>query len=362
MIVEYNVTNYRSINEIQTLKLTASRYVRILKENVIHATPNILKSAVILGGNGSGKSNFINSLLFMKEFVIYPKPRFNKTKINNYTSYKFENNSDGRFEISMLIDDMVYNYGFVINNKKVIKEWLYTECSPRNKNYLSFSRTFDELQPGNTIESVIEPLESNRLLLTYPKKVKNNSLDKIYKWFDDLMYLNHEYSLKHLSDNHDEFVQLVKTLGIEIKYIEDYTTSNELKKVKFISKNNNMTYMDEESTGNIKIFQLAGLLMEAIKVPSVIIIDDLDMNLHPLVLRKILEIINDTNSQLIFSSHNTSILNEFLLRRDQIWFMEKDNEESRLTSLSDFKPKYEIDKNLDKSYLTGRFGGIPLLL
>ena len=102
--------------------------------------------------------------------------------------------------------------------------------------------------------------------------------------------------------------------------------------------------------------------MEAIKVPSVIIIDDLDMNLHPLVLRKILEIINDTNSQLIFSSHNTSILNEFLLRRDQIWFMEKDNEESRLTSLSDFKPKYEIDKNLDKSYLTGRFGGIPLLL
>jgi AAA15 family ATPase/GTPase len=120
-----------------------------------------------------------------------------------------------------------------------------------------------------------------------------------------------------------------------------------------------------ESDGTRKLFALAGPWLDVLAKGRILFCDELDTSLHPLMVRFLIGLvqnpeINRHNAQLIFTTHDTSVLDTELFRRDQVWFVEKDREQaSRLYPLSDFKPRK--GEALEKGYLNGRYGALPYI-
>ena len=134
----------------------------------------------------------------------------------------------------------------------------------------------------------------------------------------------------------------------------------------------NFSFEDRESSGTNKLFDLSGPIFETLYSGSVLVIDELDAKMHPLISQYIIELFNNPetnpkNAQLIFTTHDTHLLSQKILRRDQIWFTEKDSkEQTDLYSLIDIvlpdgtKPRN--DANYEKNYIAGRYGAIPYIL
>ena len=123
--------------------------------------------------------------------------------------------------------------------------------------------------------------------------------------------------------------------------------------------------INDESGGTQQLFSLAGPLLDVLRRGLVLVIDELDTSLHPLLMRKLVQMfhdpaINSNNAQLIFSTHDTTILDSEIFRRDQIWFVEKDRTlQTRLYPLTDFSPRK--DENFGRGYLQGRYGALAFI-
>jgi hypothetical protein len=128
---------------------------------------------------------------------------------------------------------------------------------------------------------------------------------------------------------------------------------------------NNIPFMiSEESDGTKRLLDFIPALYNLLRQDFTYLIDEIDRSLHPSLLCALICKImtdQDTKGQLIFTSHESNLLDLNIFRQDEIWFVEKDNKlgESKMYSLSEFKPRYDL--NVRKGYLTGRFGAIPFL-
>lgn len=399
MLLQFSVKNYKSFGDETVIDLTATN-IKEHNNSLIEINGiKVLPVAAIFGANASGKSNLFSAFKSMSFEVI----NFNKIEKHILvTPHIFNKDLElepTEYQIIISIGDKEYRYGFVRNQEKVFEEWLFTKKFAKNtkaKEKLIFYRdnkniSIDKLnkKERDEITYIYSMTEESELLITAIGRREKSEYVKIYEWF------LHTAQMQNFSNDFDEVTSrkaLTQFLYEKEEHLKDVT--NLLKKfdsaiVDIIIKpekdsdlnedyvvyslhidNNgedNLIPFESESSGTKKMFALASWLYFSLKSGMVLWVDELDAKLHPLILRYIIKMfsdreINTGNGQLIFSSHNLVCLDSSDLRRDEIWFVEKINQNSELYSLYDFKEEdiaIRSDLSFGKHYLSGRFGAIP---
>lgn len=422
MILEFSVKNFRSIKEKQTFSLIpdSNKTKENLPQNIadIQNQP-FLKTAVIYGPNASGKSNLLEA--FLAFYLMVSESAANKkgTELRYYFPYKLikkYENEPVEFEIELLINQIRYQYGFAYHKDEILWEYLYHW--PKSHRALLFYRYSNgkQIKKGEylkgSIKSIEKLLNPNQLFLS--KAIQNNveSLASVYYGITDklinLSIFNETNSrkLKRIAiakiedkgkDFRNRILSLLKSFdtGIndfnitekdvssisfpddipdEIKneIIKDHQYDIHIKHTLFDKDNNNIGEtsfnFSEESSGTQRLFLLAGIILDAMDEGNTLIFDEFERSIHPYIIKYIIKLFNDPeinkgNGQLIFTTHDVSQLDSSLLRKDQIWFTEKNSfEATELFSLADFDSS-QIRKNgpFDKWYMSGRFGAIPAI-
>ena len=414
MLVGFTFENFASFYNKTEFAMTVSgndsRYKELNTFNTLHG--ELLKSCLMYGANGSGKTNFINALSFMKAVVTSELDVQAKiiSSINYFLFNKMAKEKPITFSISFIIDDVLYDYGFSILNNKIISEYL-DKKSQRTTNVFKRSGSGFETIKLNTkdfknVEHVIQNTREDVLFLSWANFCNNEMAMKIYKWFDDIQIFDADDTNQLLSvtvdymeqnvNGKDEIINLMHNVGINIEDFELEVKDSEaneflmaalkksykeklkgIMKAKMIDLKVKQKVYDEnwndyttadfgfelESAGTKKLFEIAGPIISAINNGSVVLIDEIDARLHPALVRHLVMMFNSLsqnpkNAQLICNTHDVTLLDEDI-RRDQIYFLEKNEYGvSDLYCLCDFRGVRKDSKIL-KQYLLGAYGALP---
>ena len=417
MLIEFSVRNFRSFWERQTLSMSASTTKELQAENSFLPSaiglPRLLHSAVIYGPNGSGKSNLVKALDFMQEFVLSSSKESQAGERIDATPFLFNEmgpSQPSEFEIIFVQNKVRYQYGFKATQQRIFHEWLL--AYPTTKAQRWFERSYDPkrekeswyfgskfLGSKNTWQEHTRP---NALFLSTAVQLNSEQLQPVFTWFKKLVTIPHgelispAFSADSCEDK-DSCADILNFMqnadidvdGIEIKEkkfellpfpkgmpeelraaIKNDLEGKTYKEVFFShrigdSEKNVSLPLGEESDGTQKLFAYSAPWLDLLNNGRILVVDELDNSFHPHLVRYLLKLIhskdsNKKNGQLIFSTHDTSILDAKILRRDQIWFMEKDEEKAtQLYPLTDFHPRKK--EALEKGYLQGRYGALPYI-
>ena len=396
MIVEFSVKNFKSIKDLQTVSFVAapivSKYKNLDTDNVFQATEKdtLLKTVGLYGANGSGKSNLVKALQAMTLFV---KQSFNNDKLGSeivipfaYTTQTLQ--SPTFFQIVFFLSGKKYRYGFEILGDTVVTEWLFGTAQKnevvyftREKNKIDINKTqFSEgigaekrTRPTSLFLNVADALNGQ-----IAESVKTYLTDYIIVSSNDLPF--RDLSIRYLENETDKKMLLellhYADLGITDLAKVDIPDSlpESVKKrlgnglVSIRQGDNgliNSPFDLNESEGTKKFFNYSSLLLMALKMGKAVILDEFDAQFHPLLSKKIIELFhastNQKSAQLLFVTHDTHLLDARLMRRDQIYFVEKNQKgESSFYSLADFKG-IRNDASFEKDYIKGKYGAIPFL-
>ncbi len=414
MLIELNVTNYRSFLQTQTLQMAASPSDDLQEENSFPppapGLPRLLRSSVIYGPNAAGKSNLIKALFFMKQFVLVSAQGQEGDSILT-SPFLFDKHSPSEpsdFEAIFVVDDVRYQYGFSTDTKRVTHEWLL--AYPQGRAQRWFERSYnpkikqDEYYFGSKFTGSKkiwqDATRANSLFLSAAIQLNNEQLKPVFYWFRNLVVIRHQelldpgFSMLQCETEHGRngILEFMNAADLSIDTIKceskDFTEKElpvnmppELKekllgggkkmtKVFFghqVGDSDEMAWLplEEESDGTKKLFAYAGPWLEGLKHGRILLVDELDNNLHPSIVCSLLKLINNSkinkkNGQLIFAAQDMTLLDQKIMRRDQVWFVEKDkNNASLLYPLSDFKPRKK--EALKKGYLQGKYGALPYI-
>ena len=414
MIIEFSVKNYRSIRDLQTISFKATGLKSpagsdIDADNIVKSNGvSLLKTVGLYGANASGKSNMLMALSYFTQ-ALSSLSIASKLLVPLYDPFLFEPTGEGcLFQIVVLLNGKKFRYGFVVNKVEtalekgdstsieIESEWLYGNVD-KNMTRL-FLRVGQEVKENKlpTSEGVVIPTK-----LPYPHTlflVHAAAFDAKGIPMQIVSYLNHHIinnivyknvfrgvSINAIKESTPLFLSFLKRFnmkydGIELIDDERYADvkyfgfpSNKVLLKRTTHDGNNkplsMNLEYRESSGNKKIFDLAGILLAAFNRkndPFLIVIDEIDSNFHPSLLIKLIKMFNDpkinkNNSQLLFTSHDTNLMSPSIMRRDQFYFAEKQEDEStRLYSLADLRG-IRNDADFAKQYLAGYYGALPVL-
>jgi len=415
MLIEFSATNFRSIRELSTLSFVKAKMPELAATNTFStnasATPELLNSSVIYGANAAGKSNMIKALQLVQYLVIKSSSESQAGKMLDITPFLLDEESSSKaseFEVTFVNEGVRYQYGFALTSERITEEWLFAYPKGRpqrlvervyNKNLQTYDWGLMTKLMGKK-QVWKDATRENALFLSTAIQLNNQQLLPVFNWFSEKLQIagfghwNPSFSIKHCeivgekekiidflraADSAIDDIELEETvfdlehlseLPDEIKRdLEKELKGKTIIKVKTAHtlKNGKKVYFDlnDESDGTQKIFALAGPWLDALEKGITLVIDELHDNLHPLMVRFLVQLFhnkktNPHNAQLIFTTHDSSILNQEVFRRDQIWFCEKDkNQASTFYPLTDFSPRKEID--LERGYLSGRYGALPYL-
>ena len=386
MLLQFSVTNHRSIKETAVISMKAAAD-KTMKKNLI--SPDGKKELVpvmaIYGANAAGKSNVIHALLLMREMICgnYAKPL--KGAELPYEPFAFV---DGEtkptaFEIIYYNDGIKYAYGFSFNKNRIIDEYLYHW--PNGREALVFSREKDKYEFRESIQEQLTlagRTSDNRLHLTTSNEWNCAQTEKAYLWFQKNLRgviatgVSNEATIAAIREGGDEKKRILKEMMLADLGICNVELTG-TKEKPIISTVHRLTdsngeqkqytlLLGQESVGTQRFFSRIGFWMEAINSGAVLVVDEIEASMHPLLTRHLIEMIQDqtvnqNNAQLIFTTHDTGLLDLKLLRRDQIWFAEKDEKsmQTDIYALTEFSPRK--DENIAKGYLQGRYGAIPFI-
>jgi len=419
MIIQFRTGNYLSFNQPVNLSLLASSKVRELEENnIIHTDRyNLLRCAAIYGANASGKSNLLNALVFMRRFVINSSKDSQAKEPIGVDPFRLDVSTEKQpsfFEITILLDGYKYRYGFESDQNFIHREWLFqakrikeTPLFLREDEVIDVDSSFGE---GKGLEV---KTRDNALFLSVVANFNGELSMRILEWFQNLRSIHGlyagqyaHYGIEMLSNESDrkELIDFIRRadLGVQDFVVkeEDIDTSGAFrfitdegrkklpadlftaKRVSISTVHNKydgtkvfgtelMDFEKDESEGTRKFFRLAGPILQALREGAVVVADELEAKLHPLLTRAIVRLFlspktNPKNAQLIFATHDTHLLRDLHLRRDQIWFTEKTQQEATdLFSLAEIilpkGTKVRNDASYDKDYIQGKYGAIPYL-
>ena len=411
MLVEFSIGNFLSFKDIVTLSMVASSKKEFGDTNLfkINDKLNLLKSTVIYGANASGKSNLFKGMVFARNFILNSSKETQATEDIGVTNFKLSvetENIPSFFEFIFIQEGIRYRYGFQINKKEVCKEWLF--YTPKTKEAKLFIREKNTFQCGSSFKEskgLEEKTRENALFLSVVAQFNGEISKKILTWFtyfqvvsglDDMNFL--PYTLKKLEEEafKDEILRFLKIadLGIENIYlikekidlqklpvnlperikselmegaIEIGVQTSHIKydKDKKVLSSVKFELERDESKGTQKFFALSAPIIDTLKNGKILVIDELDARLHPLLTKYLIGLFNSnehnkSNAQLIFVTHDTNLLNRNLFRRDQIWFTEKNREGvTDLYSLVEYKVRK--DASFEKDYILGKYGAIPFI-
>jgi AAA15 family ATPase/GTPase len=420
MITEFSIKNFRSIKNLQTVNFNATSQKsteenRIVDENNVIDTENgkLLKTIGIYGGNGSGKSNVVKALMLFLDLIkrdVSSDSHLDKL-CQPFLLDEQSVSDDTFFQVILLIDKKKYRYGFTAKKNPIssteeneqplhiiTSEWLFG-VKESNKNMTSFFiRKNNEVDYSNLEDNQLipSPLENNHnLFLTRASAyiqggVCNDIRSYLGNWTTSNLSDDHQnfrkLSLRYLSDDEKKvkFLKLLSAFNIhygDIELLEDKINyqnkvypQNKIKIKKSFNNTNGesvdvfLNLYEHESDGTKKMFDLAGLLLVTfgLNKPGFVCLDEVDSNFHSFLLIKLIDMFNDpminrSNSQLLFSSHDTNLMSPKLMRRDQFYLTEKMTDNStELYSLANLKG---VRNSIDfaKHYLAGHFGGVPIL-
>ena len=413
MLLQFYFSNYRSFEGEGILDMRASGSNELSSHIRNNLNEKVLPITAIYGANASGKSSVFEAFQFMALCVLESLSFSDDNKKNPYKlkvdSFKFSDSRDkpSEFEINYIDKkgkkELYYNYGFKIDNSGILEEYLASNTKTgvkRNEEYTYiFKREKSQkLYLDSSIEKFRENLEislkDKTLLVSLGAKLNINEFIRVRTWFINAEVINFSNSLygvfleNTLPDNIIESEEVRKNLVSFINSFDDSIIDIEVEKISAIDESDSDNYrvftvhksdketsvarisMNEESSGTKKMFSLYQTLLDVLEKGTVFFADELDIKLHPLLMRNILLTFTDkeknpNNAQLIFTTHNTIYMDMNLLRRDEIWFVEKDNGVSKLYSLDDITnekgEKVRKDSNYEKHYLLGNYGAIPNL-
>jgi len=375
-------------------------------DNTIKSKPlkkdRLLRSAAIYGANASGKSNVLKALSYIKRLVQTSHNYQSDTKIK-YSPFKLDKkcrNKPSKFQIIFIKNDIKYIYGLSVTDVKVVDEYLYYYPGGRKsqifdrKDTTTFTFKVDKKDQDFFADKTL----GNVLYLSRATQLNYNRTKEAYNWFiENLMTVSpdnprlQELSINLLNDNNTKDLirnaMIRADVGIEeinariIKFNYDQLPSDIPENLKKLMAEPDVTWMtpeiktihkgvsfdfSEESEGTIRVFDIIGCWIKALKDGKVLVVDELEIKLHPHLCSYLVTLFHDSsqnknNAQLIFSTHNVYLLEQDIFRRDQIWFTEKIPEtgQTDLYSLWEFSPRK--DKNLKIGYLTGRYGALPFI-
>ncbi len=386
MLLQFSVTNHRSIKETAVISMKAAAD-KTMKEILI--SPDGKKELVpvmaIYGANAAGKSNVLHALLLMREMVCgsYAKPLKGATL--PYEPFAFV---DGKmepttFEIIYYNEGIKYAYGFSFDKTQIINEYLYHW--PNGREALVFSREKNKYEFRESIQEQMTlsgRTSENRLYLTSSNEWNCSQTEKAYLWFQKNLRgviatgATNEITIDAIRRGGEEKQRILKEMmladlgicNVELSgTIENpiVSTVHQLVDNSGISKRYTLL-LGQESIGTQRFFSRIGLWIEAIDCGAVLVVDEIEASMHPLLTRHLIEMIQDqtinqNHAQLIFTTHDTGLLDLKLLRRDQIWFAEKDEKsmQTDIYALTEFSPRKE--ENIARGYLQGRYGAIPFI-
>ena len=413
MLLQFYFSNYRSFEGEGILDMRSSGSNELSSHIRNNLNEKVLPITAIYGANASGKSSVFEAFQFMALCVLESLSFSDDNKKNPYKlkvdSFKFSKSREkpSEFEINYIDKkgkkELYYNYGFKIDNSGILEEYLTSNTKTgvkRNEDYTYiFKREKNQkLYLDSSIEKFRENLEislkEKTLLVSLGAKLNIDEFIRGRTWFINTEVINFSNSLygafleNILPNNIIESEEVRKNLVSFINSFDDSIIDIEVEKISAIDENDKDNYrvftihksdkgtsttrisMNEESSGTKKMFSLYQTLLDVLRKGGVFFADELDIKLHPLLMRNILLTFTDkeknpNNAQLIFTTHNTIYMDMDLLRRDEIWFVEKNNGVSNLYSLDDITnekgEKVRKDSNYEKHYLLGNYGAIPNL-
>jgi AAA15 family ATPase/GTPase len=413
VLIEFTVKNFRSFREQATFSMVSGDYAKSPKTNAfdtrISGLPKLVKSAAIYGPNAAGKTNLLRAIHFVQQFVIGSASAPPGAPIT-YTPFNFSAATRGtpsEFVVSFVEDKVRYEYGFKINASRVLEEWLLQYVTNRGR--LLFDRIYDKkasryrwkfssfLKGRRSVWS--ETTRENSLFLSNASQLNSEQLLPVFQWFQKRLVV----VMPGLQMNAGLTIQLLDKPGGKERLlpflreadlgISDIFMAREIMPATggavfsgaYIEQRPNaapsvvtITFkhresdekgpplpLSDESSGTQILFATAGAWLNVFANGEVLLIDEIDTSLHLLLTQFLIRKFHSTktnpkNAQLIFTTHNTSLLDEALLGRDQVWFVEKDlTGGTKLFSLGDFKVRK--DEAFEKSYLKGRYGALPVL-
>lgn len=422
MIISFSVKNFKTFKKRAAISLIASNYDKTtrVEENIIsdnNFNLKILKSSVIYGANASGKSKFLEALLFMKSFVIESSKETQKGDLISVVPFKLSTESENgntEFEIVFEQKNTIFRYGFEVNKDFVAAEWLYRK--QKIKEVELFYREEQEFEVHKEMSKAVKIskeglVRDNALFISVAAQFNDETSITIIEWFKQLRTLSglFEEGYKGFTLGKTEepiqkskILELLKAadLGIdnvELTILDDSNIPNDVPKElrdklikavkdgdKIVSDvlmshkkfdasgravgNVSFSVDDDESAGTNKFFALTGPILDVLENGYTLIIDELDSKLHPNLVCKIVSLfnskeLNKKNAQLIFNTHDTNLLSSGLFRRDQIWFTEKDKYgAASLYSLADFKEqRVRKEEAFEDNYIRGKYGAVPYM-
>ena len=410
MIVEFSVKNFRSINTLQTISFVATglKSAELFNEvdvsNIVNNdSQRLLKTVGIYGANGSGKSNMIAALHY---FLGTIKREASTTSGLGHLSDPFlyqesPEESESFFQIVLILRGKKFRYGFTVKpgrhgmEEEVTNEWLFGTGEKNMTAY--FIREGAKTKPGKIMNS--DKIPSNlpyphSLYLVHAAAFDSSNVCALIRSFlkgrtmsnfsnETVNFRRHSFRMIESEPHKEALLHLLSTFNLKFSDVaiqEDrdfekdrYYTLDRIDLWKTVSIGNKqqkikLNLTKTESAGTQKLFELAGFLVSIFSMAygGLLILDEIDSNFHPSLLVRFVSLFNDpilnnNHTQLLFSSHDTNLLSPAIMRRDQFYFAEKQEDDStRLYSLADLRG-IRNDADFAKDYLAGIYGGTPIL-
>jgi len=413
MLLDFRVKNFRSLRDEQTLSLVAAKDKSLQVLNTmpsgIKAAPTLLRSVAIYGPNAGGKSNLIKALQYMRAVVAESASVMQPDQTFNIQPFRLDALSVAQpteFDVSFVLDGVRHQYGFELTAQRVTREYLLVYKAFKPQQW--FERNYDAASgkdvydfgvglkgPKSVWEGATRP---NALFLSMAVQLNSGQLKPVFAWFvnklaifNEITPLGQHFSVDMLRkpEGKRAICDFLTSADISISDIEVVTRKvsgqavhfdmaagktevlneeqevNELLFHHVTDQGKAVFSLGDESMGTRNLLFLTGPVLDILDNGMALVVDELDSSLHPLLVRRLVELfqnpaVNKKGAQLIFTTHDTSLLDPDLFRRDQIWFVEKDPDQaSKLYPLSDFSPRK--NEALERGYLMGRYGALPFL-
>ncbi len=409
MLIEFNVQNVLSFNSMQNFSMLASTSTKEeLVNNIINVNKfgidKVLKSSALFGANAGGKTNFIHALTLFSKIILNSLLTADSDVIKEVLPFFLKDDIydiPTELEVSFIKDNILYRYGLSILEQTIVEEWLYRNTNVRETmlfhregqevkyNKKAFSEIKDFINKNNNGSFSLTKTKNNVPLISVLSQFDGKISSQVVDWFKNIRIISGLDNQELIGYTIDKFetdkifkqwaLEILKNFQIKDIYVKKFEVADnnslpiqstkvakQLIITKEILQHNEIEFpLFFESEGTKKIIHCLAPIYDVLKHNRILLIDEFDTKFHTLLSKYLLQLIHDNNkghSQLIISTHDTNLLTKEIFRRDQIWFVEKnDRHESELFSLIEYKEHYtRKNDSYSKDYLVGKYGAIPL--